>query len=370
MYSLRHSKCSLFASTGWRIRPFSPSPWKILFSLALFAFPMVVEAASTWKPGEPVGEPLGASKEILVLHETLHINMTPLDSNRPITITVRYSLENKKKTQKLRLHFLRNDPTGAVVSLNGNKIRCEEAKPTHIPRVWRLPESSKVRGLLYPEKKHGFKCGLVVPKGRHHLVVRYNASLGQHHPTYRMYRDYIFGYILSPARQWGYLGMLDIFVKVQQGWELSSSLPLTKRGTIWSGGFVGIPADAMILRVQQTSTPLPFGFFFSALGFLLSLGFTTWLFTFHAGRTTHLGWARVWPFLGHALGAALVSAGLVWCGAHLEQYLLDTSQLSTSWTAAQLTPRSLLFYGSIPATIVVGLFIYLSKTKARKRESS
>ena len=218
--------------------------------------------------GDVVTEPWGL-KEIAIVHEQLTIDLRPLLNADPIYVEVTYYLFNTGNAKKLGLLFVSGEAgvSEFEASLNGQAVAAQVLSRLEARRHWaRFPDGWQPPifgpGFEHEKLYHELRdkesavpvsFDLDLPTGLSTLRVRYlaracGADEGKPVVTWQ------FPYVLSPARDWGSFGKLDVTVLVPDGWEAKSTPALEWADSTLSGHFTGLPADALVVA---TRTPVP-----------------------------------------------------------------------------------------------------------------
>lgn len=206
--------------------------------------------------GDPAGEPVGIT-DVAIVHEELVIDMRPvIVKYEPVKVTATYHLDNRSVEKELDLLFATGSQTRRfVVTFDGQPVQSWLDHDAVMPESWRPPETTplfdggSLRYWLSGEKTLPTRFQLVIPPGRHDLVISYEAEAvveTDGDPT--VYHQ--FGYVLSPARSWAGFGGLDLTVHVPSGWDAAVTPALERKGDTLRGTFPTIPADAVAITVQ------------------------------------------------------------------------------------------------------------------------
>jgi hypothetical protein len=251
-----------------RLRAILFGPWMVLAGLLLPSAARANIGPQWW--GDHAAEPLGL-KGVAITHEELTIDLRPLAAVQPVAVEAVYYLHNPGPAQKLGLVFV----TGAA-GVSDFEVRLGdrplESKP--VPRVellgngkgwevhpgWKPPRDP--RGIsgssVYPNFAEDEKALLAfdveLPPGPSTVTARYHGrACGTHegHPT----ATWVFPYILSPAKEWGSFGGLEVTVFVPEGWESASTPALEREGDVLRGSFPSLPADALMLAARAPVGP-------------------------------------------------------------------------------------------------------------------
>jgi hypothetical protein len=209
--------------------------------------------------GGSLGEPTGL-KDVVIEHETLTLDMRPLEKDRFASISVRYDLRNTRSNNRLDLVFVAGNPPGPMeLTLDGKAIPCTPFAHSNLPASWRTPESTPgidTGPLRYLVSKPGvWSFQITLSPGKHRLEARYSALAGvkREEAATKLWQ---LAYILAPAREWAGFGRLDVTVLLPAGWRSAAEPQLERDGDMLTGSFDRIPADALALTVQH---PIPVG---------------------------------------------------------------------------------------------------------------
>lgn len=213
--------------------------------------------------GQVVAEPAGI-EHISISHESLLIDLRPLEENRPGKVLVVYHVENRDEPRQLDLLFATGGPdiTGFVATFDGLPLRSRPMVDVAIPPAWQPPKTTPAPGGREPLSYLGFgsrktiplALSVTIPSGMHTLQVEYSASAAMHRlgqPT--IYHQ--FAYVLAPARTWAGFGGLDVAIQLPPGWNAACEPALSREGDVLSGSFATIPQDAIAVTVQAPAGP-------------------------------------------------------------------------------------------------------------------
>ena len=231
-----------------------------MIRIAVLLFAMVATAsanvAKRRQSGEPAGEPVGIT-DVAIVREELVIDMRPvIVKYEPVKVMATYHLDNRGAEKQLDLLFATGSQTRRfVVTFDGKPVASVLDPEAVMPESWRPPETTPLfdggtlRYWLPREKALPTRFKLVIPPGRHDLVISYEAEAvinTDGDPT--VYQQ--FGYVLSPARSWAGFGGLDLTVYVPSGWDAAITPALEREGDTLRGTFTTVPADAVAITVQ------------------------------------------------------------------------------------------------------------------------
>lgn len=248
----------------------------LLTGLVLILMPLVASTnmASPWKPGEPVGEPVGIFRKFAVISETLSFDLRPLAQMQPARVVATYKIRNNGKEAALRLLFLARSlrvesyrlQTDSRVSFNGEVLSSIPVVINTQPKRWKPPStlpkiSSFERGVRGEQERWG---RLAIPSGydavrflvdllpgEYQIQANYAFKPSEYHGN-EMFPDYQIGYVLAPARSWGSFEQLSVEVKLPAGWDVATSLPMQRKGDTLLASFKGIPANSLSITTRRT----------------------------------------------------------------------------------------------------------------------
>jgi hypothetical protein len=202
-------------------------------------------------------------KEVVIDHEQLTIDLRPLSNAEPIRMEVVYRLRNSGAAKKLGLLFVSGQEgvSEFEARLDDAPIAARLLPPDksrwgRFPESWRPPvKSVGFSGDIdpcwfrQPDESVPIALDVELPSGSSTLRVRYRARAcgtdeGRPVVTWQL------PYVLSPARDWGGFGALDVTVHVPDGWEAKSTPELGRDGSTLRGHFDGLPADALVVATR------------------------------------------------------------------------------------------------------------------------
>ncbi len=285
-----------------RIWPF------ILVSIAMLSgvfLPSVAQAnmGPPWAGGQLVAEPTGLEK-VAIAHETLRIDLRPLQDAQPVFVEAIYRIDNQGPQQKLDLVFATgvNKINAFQVWLNDQAIASQPAPAETLPASWQPPKQTpsldNTSALdYYPDyatpQASALAFTLVLPPGAQTIKVRYAAEAMWRHsddPT-----DYWqFAYILAPARAWAKFGGLDATITLPSGWRAAATPQFARQGDQLQASFANLPADAIALTVQAPVSWLYFVLTYFSLGLLMLVGVGGAILCWRTGRALGRQQATVW----------------------------------------------------------------------------
>ena len=222
----------------------------VLVILLAVAAPAYANVSQKNFPGMRAGEPAGI-EQIAIEHETL-----VFDLRDRAHVTATYQLDNKTTepvTEELVFVSGMSRIGGTEVRFDGAVIAGKSVSPAQaekFPAAWSPPLTTPSLDGGEPvgfasENPTSIEFTLTIPPGKHTLAVAYDvlpAMTRSHGGPTRLYQ---IGYVLSPARDWGSFGTLDVTVEAPAGWQIATSPPLTRTGNTLRGQFTGLPQDTI-----------------------------------------------------------------------------------------------------------------------------
>jgi hypothetical protein len=219
----------------------------------------LVTEPKPFRPGDLAVEPNGA-RDIVIQREALTMDMRPLADGRTVHVEAVYQLHTDRAIDKLELVFVTGSATTTVfnVSLDGQKLPSSQTPikdpQKEFPARWQAPATTPgLNGgpLQYatPTPNSLWSFQLTLTPGEHTLQVRYDAVAA----SYRSSSPTLYwqlAYVLSPAREWGGFGGLDVTVQLPPGWHAASQPALTRDGDTLRGSFDDLPADSIAFTAQ------------------------------------------------------------------------------------------------------------------------
>ncbi len=212
--------------------------------------------------GDPVGEPRGL-RQVAIVREELAIDLRPLAAAQPVRVEATYRLYNNGPPRRLDLVFVSGAPDVSEfeVRLGGRVLESREVPREQVgrPESWKQPES--VRGiegkpvyLMYENSSPLVAFTVDLPSGASTLTARYRArAAGTDERS--VAATWVFAYVLSPAREWGSFGDLEVTAYLPDGWQHASATPLEREGDVLRGRFTGLPADSLAVAVRAPVGP-------------------------------------------------------------------------------------------------------------------
>jgi len=246
--------------------------WLFLICISFMTFPTTAwgNAGPSDTSATIVGEPSGLIN-VDILHETLTIDLQPLETGSPARVEAIYKLSNPSEQQELDLLFAFGSPdhSQCQVTLDGEIIPGEVREVESMPVEWTPPEWTIVpdkalmpgepRALKYAGgmrriKPYGFQVTLLPGESELRVTYLEQAKTTFARPT--MFRQFV--YILSPARSWASFGGLDVTVFVPDHWIVKTKPALKRNGSALSGTFDHLP-ESNHLEVTLRP-PIPAGY--------------------------------------------------------------------------------------------------------------
>jgi hypothetical protein len=286
--------------------------------ILLSAASAAADAASPYVPGEPVGVPYGPLKDVFIEHENLSIDLTGVGALPPYTgtddrtaiIDARYTLRNDGAAQGVDLVFVTASvavPRSQVL-FDGSPVESSTGPLGLVPASWMPPHATPTLagGSDLPylvTQPVAITFHVAMGAGRHTMETRYSAMPGQQSGNGGNGdpRFWQVAFVLSPARQWGGFGDLNVSVRVPGGWEAAVYPALSRVGDLLTGHFQGVPADAIAI-----TTRLPIPTDWTAAGWV---GGSVLLLALAVAVGRWLGWRIGWWSL---LTAPLFAIPLAW----------------------------------------------------------
>jgi hypothetical protein len=233
--------------------------------ILLSAVSVSADSAPPYVPGDPVGVPSGPVKDVFIEHEDLSMDLTGVGASLPTlgasdersaVVDARYTLRNDGAAQGVDLVFVTASIAVArsQVLFDGAPTASTTGPLGSVPASWMPPHGT-------PSLDGGPDIGYYVGKavaitfhvemgaGRHTMETRYNAVPAQT-SSYNVPRSWQLAFVLSPARQWGGFGDLNVNVRIPTGWDAAVRPRLTREGGVLTGHFTGIPSDAIAITTR------------------------------------------------------------------------------------------------------------------------
>lgn len=293
----------------------------LLAALVALAPASRANMASPTEPGTPAGEPPTALQGLRIARERLVLDLTPFarargtGAVRYARIEAEYQIVNEGAARRVPLAFvaLGDDVEAAQVWLDGEPVAARRLNAMPVPDAWRIATATPALDGSEPAPFEadalpatGFGFALDVPPGRHRVRVAYRVRAGSYDAGGHPNRVWQLAYSLAPARFWAGFGVLDVAVRVPDGWDAAASLPLRREGDALVGQFRGVPGDVLTVSARAPTPvgrlPLRIAAFLTALAVFGFFGWVGGLWT--ASRDRAAWWALSASFLGGVAGAA------------------------------------------------------------------
>jgi hypothetical protein len=242
----------------------------VVFCAATFmtAAPALADAAPPVRPGDTVGVPSGAVRDVFIEHEDLSMDLSSLNAANPndqrrATVVATYSLRNDGGEKGIDLVFVTasRSVAGVQVLLDGAPLAAAVGQLDRIPASWNPPNATPdLQGgpdLPYTvDRPAGLTFHVDLSPGRHSMMTSYDAVPGQYSGDAEADTpvSWQLAFVLSLARQWEGFGDLALTVRVPPGWPAAVRPSLTRRGDLLTGDFSGVPADSIGVTTRM---PLP-----------------------------------------------------------------------------------------------------------------
>jgi len=249
---------------------------RCLLVLLALTVPAHANVAKWWGEGTRTSEP-GGLKDIAIEREDLRFDMRTVLTFGNATVSATYFLDNRSAaTVTAPLVFVAGSGMGDLdVTFDHAPQKSHalgEAEVAAFPAAWKAPLSTpSVDGgapLGYDvgnDEASAAAFDLAIPPGKHELAITYKANASWRKgdaPTIL----YQLGYVLSPARDWGSFGKLDVTVDVPPGWRAAASPTLKRSGDTLTGTFPSLPADTIGITMRA-----PTGALYGVMQYLLPL---------------------------------------------------------------------------------------------------
>lgn len=367
------------------------------FLALLLAFLMLVcnqniawaNMANPWNAGDIVGEPIGVFRQLDIIQENLLFDLRSLANsqlNQP-EITANYQINNQGKTVNADLLFISPGMKTGSVIIDGKNIPFKTINKPKIAPEWQksmnMPILGEMMGFtqnganftLYDQSETGFQFTANLPKGEHSIQVSYFVKPNEYNGS-DIYREYLIGYLLSPARNWASFGKLDMEVKLPPGWDVKTSLQMQRHGDILQASFNGIPGDMFGITTRP-----PVWFISNFIGAIAR--FSGWIFgvfisIYLAGKIAQLpyqkqGCRELVIFVPSVMVLVFIT-GIIFtiCGVlgeYLRVVILDNGHISSTWQYGQNFIMFLFMpILGVPLGTLLSLFAALYFSKGKKAE--
>ncbi|NVB78392.1 MAG: hypothetical protein HOV81_08375 [Kofleriaceae bacterium] len=247
-----------------------------LLVLLALAAPAHANVAKWWGEGTRTSEP-GGLREIAIEREDLRFDMRRVPTFGSARVSATYFLDNRGTTTVTGpLVFVAGSGMGNLeVTFDRAPVKSRSLDPAQVaalPAAWQAPLTTPStdggESLGYQTLDDDIRAAafdLAIPPGKHELAILYEArapwTKGKA-PTI----IYQLGYVLSPARDWGSFGKLDVTVEVPPGWRAAVSPRLTRTGDTLVGTFASLPGDTIGITMRASTSTL-----YAVLQYLLPL---------------------------------------------------------------------------------------------------
>ena len=231
----------------------------------LSAVPAAADAAPPYTPGDPVGVPSGPVKDVFIEHEDLSMDLTGVagsipagsSDDRTVLVVARYTLRNDGPARGVDLVFVTSSlavPRSNVL-FDHSPVASAAGPLGSVPPSWMPPHGTpSLDGGpdldYYVGQPVAITFHVEMSAGRHTMETQYSAVPAQE-SGYSVPRAWQLAFVLSPARQWGGFGDLNLSVKVPSGWDATVRPGLRRAGNVLSGHFTGIPSDAIAITTRM-----------------------------------------------------------------------------------------------------------------------
>lgn len=231
-----------------------------LLVLLTLATPAQANVGKWWSEGARTTEP-GGLREVVIAHETLRFDLRTVGRAR---VSATYALDNRGLAPvSAPLVFVAGTAMRDVdiafdrARLYGRTL----ASDVELPAAWRAPVATPS---IDGEESIGYEADqadavafdLVIPPGKHELVVEYSAAVASRKRRESPTIVYQLGYVLAPARDWGGFGTLDVTVEVPAGWRVATSPRLARDGDTLRGRFPLLPGDTIGISLRAAAGTL------------------------------------------------------------------------------------------------------------------
>ncbi len=343
-----------------------------LLALLLLVAPIAASAnmASPVEPGTPIGEPAASLAGLRVARETLVLDLTPLGRGRPFaTVDATYRIVNVGEVRTVPLEFLAlgDDVRAAQVWLDGRPVDATRVDSLAVPALWTMArQTPALDGSPAPYETDdgvgtpsGLRFALPIPTGQHVVRVQYRVRTGSYDAGDHPNRVWQLAYSLAPARLWAGFEQLDVEVRIPDGWDAATTLPLRRDGDRLIGRFGSVPGDVLAISARA---PTPAGRLplrvAGMLGGLVVVLFVGWI----GGRlVARGGWSLRWTlpasFLAGVFGAAVFVA-----------LTATADDLGDSAAFGYESVLRLVFVGGPLAILLGGALAYMTAAWTARRE--
>jgi hypothetical protein len=328
-----------------------------LLALALVPATALANIAAPSHAGDPAGEARGDFARLAILAEVLRFDLRPLARGERVEVTVRYRIRNLEAAARtLSMAFRTPGVEDGTVALDGRRLPHQAvlAPPTSQPGQAEPP----------PRERELIFSASLAARGEHQIDVAYR-MLPARETAGSLYWRHGILYDLSPARQWGSFGTLDVEVLAPPGWQVESDPVLERQGDRLQRRFQGLPAANLVLSASRRRE-YSWGWVFILLG---GLGGAVGAFALAWRRGKRSGGSKIpalFPGLGYGVLGAVVSFLLAMAGLALWGALLDAQQVSSR----ELYSYSLaLTFLGLPGGVVLTVAVAITYASARRRST-
>jgi hypothetical protein len=231
----------------------------------LSAVSAAADASPPYTPGDPVGVPSGPVKDVFIEHEDLSMDLTGVGASLPTggsddrtaLVDARYTLRNDGPARGVDLVFVTSSlavPRSNVM-FDSSPVASAAGPLGSVPPSWMPPHGTpSLDGGpdidYYVGQPVAITFHVEMGAGRHTMETRYSAVPAQQ-SGYAVPRAWQLAFVLSPARQWGGFGDLNLSVRVPAGWDAAVRPGLRRAGDLLTGHFNGIPSDAIAITTRM-----------------------------------------------------------------------------------------------------------------------
>jgi hypothetical protein len=331
----------------------------------------------TLRAGTIAGEPGGGLRDVFIEHETLRLDLRPLEEGKPVPVEAAYRVRNDGPARALDLLFVADGlARGATsVTVDGRPVASRPGAAGALPPSWRPPATtpgfdSAGATLPYESRRQGtLSFRVQLPAGRHEIRVRYLAeataySVNELTPVWQL------GYVLGPARDWGGFGGIEVRVEAPRGWRVETQPALKREGDALAGTWHRLPADALSIAAQKPPPQAgPWYLLWAVLTLagLAGIGWLGWRLGASLGRKGKSSWWALPP-------AAALSIGWTVASAVAYSTVPSLVKWQTGLYAGEYPLRA-MSYGStilllllVPVMLLVGLLaVQLCAVSGRRR---
>jgi len=180
---------------------------------------------------------------------------------RTALVDARYTLRNDGAAQGIDLVFVTASlavPRSEVL-FDGSPVASVTGPLGAVPKSWMPPPGTpSLDGGAdidyHVDTPVAITFHVEMGTGRHTMETRYTAVPAQQ-SGYGAPRAWQLAFVLSPARQWGGFGDLNVSVRVPSGWDAAVRPGLSRAGDVLTGHFNGLPSDAIAITTRMPNPP-------------------------------------------------------------------------------------------------------------------